>query len=182
MKATWIVPLLILTACGGNNAPDVASAGGEPGTPTAVVDVVTRYVEQRRAWVKCLREHGLEVTDPDPKGEVEFPNRPDKTDPTVMGAMEACKSLLAPVPEELMEEEEVTPELAQRRREYSKCMRDNGWPGFPDPDPDGRWPREEYSPPPEGQGNVGLRAQVICEPILEGGVANPSATPGPGLG
>jgi hypothetical protein len=173
-----------LAGCGGGDtSPDVATAVGTDG-PTASASspggLVAQYVAQRREFAKCLRDHGLAAPDPDARGQIDLSVAVgrNKTDPKVMKAMETCQKFLTiPVPEEL---EEKPPPLTgvdiERRREYAKCTRANGVPGFPDPGPDGQWPDRGPDGMTEQEAAASFRAQQICEPLLDG---RPPTTPDP---
>jgi hypothetical protein len=174
---------LALAGCGGGGTePSVASAAQAPPASAAAAasgpaDPIAQYVESRRAWVKCLREAGMEVPDPDAKGRVALSGT-DKTDPTVMAAQQKCRNLSVAIPDGLEEKPTFTAEEIQYRRNYAKCMRQYGVTNFADPDATGNWPDTE------GQEPVGdsLKAQVICQPTQTGGAPDPNATPKPAQG
>lgn len=142
-RAASVALLLLMAAgmsgCGADQQdPEIATAGGTP-SAAASADVVAEYLEAQRAWVTCLRKEGLQVSDPDAKGEVDFnlSSWKDKTDPKFIQAQQKCRGLTRPRPEELNDDPELTPEQIEANRRYSKCMQDNGAPDFPDPRPDG---------------------------------------------
>jgi hypothetical protein len=159
---------LAVAGCGGAaEAPKVASVGGAPSiAPTA--DVVAAYVEAVRAYVTCLRGEGVKVSDPDTKGRYEFEGdtlllkQDPKFGPVQMKCMKTHP--LPNVPKELEEKPPpMTAEEIAKRREYAKCMRENGEPDFPDPGPDG-YPPEEPSEQPMSDSALAasVRAQRIC--------------------
>ncbi|NUT21289.1 MAG: hypothetical protein HOV77_19120 [Hamadaea sp.] len=173
MKITRIVAVALLAAalagCGAKEDPKVASAGGTP-TIAPTSDVIGAYVEAVRTYVTCLRGEGLKVTDPDAKGHFTFEGdaRKLKADPKFRAAQQKCGGLLPPVPTELIEKPALTAEEIENARKYAKCMRDNGVPEFPDPGPDGYYP--DNSGYQATGSEADLRAQVICSPIINGGV------------
>ncbi|MCP2323823.1 hypothetical protein HDA40_002330 [Hamadaea flava] len=183
MKITRILAVAALATalagCGQSGEdPKVASAGGSP-TVAPTSDVVGAYVEAVRVYVTCLRAEGLKVTDPDAKGRYTFEGdlRKLKADPKFRAGQQKCGGLLPPVPAELQEKTVLTAEEIENARKYAKCMRDNGMPEFPDPGPDGYYPEDG---PYAGSGSdADLRAQVICSPIINGGVrTDPSKAQG----
>lgn len=186
-RAAGAVLLAVLTiglgACGGaEESPGVATAagpGGATASATAAGGLVAQYVEQSRAYARCLREQGLDVPDPDAKGEIDFTRTGlKKTDPKYMNAMKSCGKLLTiPVPDELEEKPPPLTEVEiERRREYAKCTRESGVPSFQDPGPDGQWPDSDPPGMTDQEAAASLRAQQICEPLLDG---KPRTTPDP---
>lgn len=180
------VLIVALAGCGGaDKQPGVATAGrpaAQPSGPaSATSGVVAEYVEAQRQWVSCLREQGFDLPDPDAKGFVDLraPGIPTKTDPKWTAAQKTCAKYNVPVPEELEEKSVWTAEQIAHRRAYAKCMRENGVPDFPDPNPDGNWPRDrdgDGSQVSEQQVAAQFRAGQICDPVLDG---QPPTTPHP---
>jgi hypothetical protein len=178
LAVTCFVLGLALGGCGGNaNAPEVASANrGSPSTQANTEDVLNQYVDAQRVWVKCLRDHGLDVADPDTKGTVNFGAA--KQDPKLGAAIEACSTVQPRVPAVLDQPPPpLTAEELDRHRNYSKCMRANGLPNWPDPLPDGSYPPGSLDGPvtPAEQRAADLAIQ-ICDPVLDG---RPPTTPDP---
>ncbi len=177
-----VTGLALVGCANAREEPQVASAGG---TPTASVtaapaDVVAAYFEGVRAYVTCLRADGLKVTDPDPKGKIEFEGdlKLLKADPKFVAAQQKCSSLLPPVPAGLQDKPVKTAEQIEVTRRYAACMRENGAPDFPDPGPDGYFPdrgagEATWDPTTDGA----RRATRTCAPII----GDPSST-GPGQG
>jgi hypothetical protein len=174
-----------LAACGGAaEEPTVATAGSrDPGptaSATAASGTIGEYVDNQRQLAKCLREHGLEVPDPDAKGRLDIAagmGGRKKTDPGVLAAWKACKEFEQPVPAELQEREApVTAEQLANRRTYAKCMRANGMPDWPDPRPDGSWPEIQGGEQSPQEQRANIFALQICEPVLDG---RPPTTPNP---
>jgi hypothetical protein len=110
--------LLGLTACG--NADERASSA-----PSASADPQ----QQRIAWAKCMREHGVDVPDPRPSQGLSLPG--DPADPKTSAAMTACQSLL-PGDNRTADD----PEARQKLAEYFKCLREHGV-EVPEPDANG---------------------------------------------
>jgi hypothetical protein len=167
-----------LSGCGGgDDQPGVATAAAS-GQPAASASAgsgpVAAYVEAQRQWVKCLRDQGFDVPDPDAKGQVAFGNNRElKADPKWITAQETCSKFNIPVPAELEETEPPrTKEQIAHLREYAKCLRANGVPDHPDPDANGNWGTWAGA-----NDEVALsRASQICDPVLDG---RAPTTPGP---
>jgi hypothetical protein len=82
-----------------------------------------------------MREHGIsDFPDPQPGGGLAIQVEPgsdlDPDNPQYKAADDACKSLLPPPPSEEDQAQEFADMLA-----YAKCMREHGFPTFPDPKP-----------------------------------------------
>lgn len=134
--ATLALMLAVTAACArnGTNDPQVASA--QTGGPKASASASPAPSDDPDAPLKfsrCMREHGLPWF-PDPSGGKLSVVVPKGFDNKKMdAAQEACKQFMPnggssgkPSAEDL--------EMA---RNMAKCMRANGVPNFPDPDPDG---------------------------------------------
>ncbi|MFD8382094.1 hypothetical protein ACFV2X_26805 [Streptomyces sp. NPDC059679] len=177
------VVALGLSGCGGGGGggDEVASAGDgrtRAGSSKAGDGEIARYVEGQRRFVKCLREEGLEVPDPDAKGHIDFGDaRELKADPKFTRAQVKCEKFSLPVPEELERQERPklsAKEIATRKR-YAECMQENGVPEAPDVGDDG-YSDEDF----QNDGKMSWdptsarakRAIRICAPII-GDPVNP---------
>lgn len=128
--------LLALAGCGAADGDDqVASAGG-PASGTAAATDQGYERDAVLEYSACMRDNGVPDF-PDPKlgdnGEAQL-SVPDGMDPAdIEAADRTCKHLMPnggePVPPD--------PEILAKTRAYAKCMRENGIPKFPDPNPDG---------------------------------------------
>jgi hypothetical protein len=138
-RTAWAVAAavlaLALAGCGGDDGDDgggVATVGGAasaaPGaSPSASKDDYQAMLE----FTECMRGEGIEMDDPEPGAGVRLRLRgsdPAKTE----AAMAKCRHLM-PNGGEMRKAD---PERIEKARQYSKCMRDNGVAGFPDPDPE----------------------------------------------
>ncbi|WP_064741861.1 hypothetical protein [Hamadaea tsunoensis] len=186
MSKRTAVLLLLVTALGGCGSPAasprIATAGGTPTASAAPADVLAQFIEAQRAWVACLRGEGVKVADPDPTGDVHFEGDPKvfKVDPKFQQAQRKCQSLSVPMPMELLRARlpKLTPEEIERAGRYARCMRENGAPDFPDPDPDGYFLGSGDGKPDWNQDTPGaLKATAACESIQRG-----SASPVPAQG
>lgn len=147
---------LLVGACAGNANTDggVASLSdsNQPSAQRQSSDGKTDE-DRNREFAKCMREHGVDVPDPEPgQGGVTIKERDlEKVRP----AREACQHLLpnGGVPEKM------DPEELDKARERAKCMREHGI-DVPDPDPND--PRIR---PPEGVDPEKMRAAMeACRP------------------
>ncbi|UWP85602.1 hypothetical protein [Dactylosporangium fulvum] len=106
------------------------SGDAEPSATPTVVDgkaAEAKRKEQERAFAACMREHGVPLAD-DPSqqkvGEI-------KADDTYIAAYQSCGSLQ---PKQTLNPQEAVENL-EHRRKNAQCMRENGFPDWPDPDP-----------------------------------------------
>lgn len=114
---------LILTGC--------SSGDGE--TPAAEGSPSMSIEESAAAFAKCMREHGVDMPDPEINGEGIGISVPQGTDPqAVDAATQACKQYMP----NGGEPPKLDPAQLEKNRAYAKCMRENGFPDFPDPDPE----------------------------------------------
>jgi hypothetical protein len=146
---------LLVGACAGNadTGGGVASLSDDD-QPSAQQGSDGKADEDRnREFAQCMREHGIDVPDPEPGHPgvtIKEPN-PEKVRP----AREACKHLLP----NGGEPEPMDPEELDRARERAQCMREHGI-DVPDPDPNNPGIRA-----PEGVDQEKLRAAMeACRP------------------
>ncbi|GAA2414880.1 hypothetical protein GCM10010191_26150 [Actinomadura vinacea] len=129
LAALVMVPVLAFgtSACGG------ADAQGKSGTPNAKA---ASDQEKLREFAKCMRANGVDMPDPSGDGRVtvKMSGKPGSQGMAKMDeAQRKCRKLMPnggkpPKPK---------PEDLAKMREEAKCMRANGVPDFPDPEPDG---------------------------------------------
>jgi hypothetical protein len=138
----------------------LAACAQDPGTaPTDPQDAGLLFAQ-------CMRDNGVpDFPDPDANGEFRGAGHEQQDDPTFGAAMEACRDL-APGGEH---QGTLDPAEVEQMREFSQCMRDNGLPDFPDPDPDGqlRGAGHEVEADPNFQA-----AMEACREKLPGGGAH----------
>jgi hypothetical protein len=124
-----------LAACTGEHDDGVPNAGGGSSTSAAPpADSGT----QEREFVACMRREGIvDMPDPipgDTSGRSAVKYALDVlgkgSDMTFQAALEKCKPLLPTVVQQPPSAEDTDVD-----RRFAKCMRDNGIPEFPDPDP-----------------------------------------------
>jgi hypothetical protein len=119
-----LVPLLLIGLAGCSSGS--GGAGGEADKEAGL------------KYAQCMRDNGVPgFEDPkvDENGELDGLGAPKGVDEkTVEAAQKTCAKYLpnggAP--------EQMNPEDVAKIRAYAKCLRENGMPGFPDPDTDGR--------------------------------------------
>lgn len=173
---------IALAGCAGTQ-PKVATAASAPAsanqqTSGTSADDVTTYVAAVREWVKCMRNEGIDLSDPDSTGQVTFADSSGltKTDPKNMAAQNKCKAALPAVPESVdkLRRPKLSPEQIDLRRQYATCMQNHGAPDFPDPGADGFPSRDKKW---DSTSLGAQQATRACAPII-----GAPATPGPGVG
>jgi hypothetical protein len=137
IAAFGAVVVLGLGGCGKtDDGAQVASAnGGSAAAATAQAEdqPAVDEDERRQQFTQCMRDNGVDLSDPAPGGGGEFRVEgagPDKE--KMQAALEACRKFMpdggeraAPSPEDL-----------EKLREMAQCMREHGV-DMPDPDPNG---------------------------------------------
>jgi hypothetical protein len=142
MGGTWRLAVVAtvmfaLTACagGGGDGDQVASLNGDPNTNSPAQNADDKADEDKmREFTKCMREHGVEMPEPDAEGRIKVEAHSNADGSGNHEAMdkahEACRTLLPnggkPKP--------MSPEDLDKARQRAKCMRDHGV-DMPDPDP-----------------------------------------------
>ncbi|MEV6104110.1 hypothetical protein AB0M28_05250 [Streptomyces sp. NPDC051940] len=150
-----VAGVLALAGCGGSGGDggggdEIASAGkGKPSatsTTKAVESALSEYVEAQREWVGCMREAGVDLPDPDAKGnvEIDIPIREWKSDPKYITAQEKCQAPTIPDDLEKALQPELTDKEKDQHRRYAECMQENGAPDFPDVGEDGYYVEENW--------------------------------------
>jgi hypothetical protein len=185
-----ITATMTLAACGGSSdSDDVASLGDQAadgsqassdgGSTTGDEDPY----EAALAYARCMREHGVDIPDPGPNGEIRLTVGPNDNPEKVEEAQAACQELMEDARPRLTEEQQNV--MQDGLLAFAKCMRDHGV-DMPDPQ--------------FGKGGIVTQraragsnfdpndpkfqeAQKACEPILdearrEAGLPKPSGGPG----
>src|SRR5690606_32107857 len=139
----WLLAVLLITALAAcTQAADAgiptasesqeASPGEANSAQTETTPASDDPEDKALAYAQCMRENGMpEFPEPDSEGRIKFrrPINPDS--PELKQAAEACRHM-AP---EGWGEEKIDPEDQEVMLEFARCMRENGVPEFPDPDP-----------------------------------------------
>jgi hypothetical protein len=149
LPAFAVLLALLLGACGsGSSGEGLATleGGGDPDTssgepaPSEGAGSEVDVEEAMLAFTECLREEGLDVSDPefDDRGNFrlrslftmgEEVDRADRE--TLRTGFEACAHLIEGVAQRFMDIDRT--EIEDRLVEYAACMRENGY-DMPDPD------------------------------------------------
>jgi hypothetical protein len=128
---------LAIAGCGKESGGDgVATAGGDKSAGANASAGPSLDPEERRLkWQQCLRDEGvdIEVESTDGRNNVKVSPGPDSDPKKVQAAMEKCKQY-GPGGGDLGRDD---PAAQEAMRNFAKCMRDNGVPNFPDPQPNG---------------------------------------------
>ena len=139
--ALLALPLLLalaLAGCGGSGDDDdgIATAGndatGEPDPESSGPLSEEEMYEAQLAFAQCMREHGVDMEDPQPGEGLRIQVRGDPA--VVEAAQQACQDLL---PQGGPGGGESNPEAQEQMLAFAECMRDNGVESFPDPQPGG---------------------------------------------
>ncbi|TPQ23774.1 hypothetical protein [Streptomyces sporangiiformans] len=118
---------------------------------------------EQKAYYSCLKDHGVALEDRD-DGQLRVDK--DKYDATVSTKAErACADLLPDGPAA------VGKEILASERRFAACVRENGFPAYPDPDPKTGEPKpsKELTQAIEQQDPDYLAARKKCEPGKDSG-------------
>jgi hypothetical protein len=133
--------VLVLTGCGGDHQPGVATAGATSAAATPSASASVDRKERLRQFAACMREHGIDMTDPDVNGGVLIKGDAPVDTAKLKAANQACLPLLpgGGVPPKF------SPEQIEQLRTFARCLRSHGL-DVPDPDPaTGLIPLEELA-------------------------------------
>lgn len=123
--------------CGGgtkNNGVATANGGSKP--PSTVNPAKMSDQERALRFAQCMRQHGVDMPDPkfDGKGGVSVTVGKGVDKSKVDAATQQCKQYS---PDAGRPPKPANPKQIAEGRRISACMRANGVPKFPDPNPDG---------------------------------------------
>jgi hypothetical protein len=151
------------------------SAGSPPASPSAATDA--QILAIGREYAQCVRTHGV-ADFPDPvvaDGRLGW-RVTDGTDPKQAlqnnkPARDACNPILDRLPASAVKRVSFSPEDVQKLLRYAQCMRQHGYPDWPDPQADGT-----FALPPslrnEGKSPRRIAAEQACAQYRDGnGVA-----------
>jgi hypothetical protein len=148
MTRTLILPAVIaasiaLGACGGGSStPHVANATGSHVTTTVARATETDVLHTA---AQCIRDHGV-TNFPDPviaaDGTVQYDRQllnslPDSVTHPIQTACEAQINAAQQYVDPQGQQQRATPQELAAQRKFAQCMRQHGYPNFPDPSPDG---------------------------------------------
>jgi hypothetical protein len=140
MRTRTVAVVLLALALGpaacarsGTKDPQVASAQTAKPKATASASATAPDPDAPLKFSKCMRDHGISwFPDPsDGKMSLMIPKGQDAK--KLEAAQEACKQYMP----DGGEMHKPSAEELQQARDMAKCMRENGVPNFPDPNPDG---------------------------------------------
>jgi hypothetical protein len=140
-----------------------SGTGAQPSAGPSSAPASLSRDEKGIKFAQCLREHGLDVQDPEPGKGLQL-----KVDPSsglskedVDKAMEACKQF----DPQADGTNNANPQAEENGRKFAECMRKNGVEKFPDPKPGQRGIMIDKA---VGEDPDFQKAQQACQPILAG--------------
>ncbi len=174
LGAALALPLtaaLALAGCAGEDGGDgIATVGAT--TPTATPSAGPSLSQQERGikFAQCMREHGIDMDDPDPNGgpvRIRIGGSGGPVDrEKVEAAQKACEQF-SPFGENGPGKPD--PQMAENMRKFAQCMRDNGVPNFPDPDGNGIRIDRSVGEDPDFEA-----AQKLCQDKFMPGLGGPA--------
>lgn len=179
LRAGVVAGLLLACCAAGCGQPaggtGVATAGGA--TATAGGDPQATAASDRDKminFVQCMRDNGIDMPDPEfgtaggtrmRMGEGEDPQKAEE-------ARQTCKHHLP----NGGEPPALDPAALEQLRKMSQCMRENGFPDFPDPEPSGGGIKLDAGPEMDPTSPEFKAAQEVCavfRPTPPPGAAGP---------
>ncbi len=121
-----------------DTSPDATTDGT---TGDTVADAPTDPEEAMLAFTECMRDHGVDMPDPEmakpatggaKPGNAVIAVEGDPNDPTFQKANEACEPLMANMRSDLEDDPERLAEMKEQMLAFAQCMRDQGI-DMPDP-------------------------------------------------
>lgn len=109
--------LVLVAGCGSDKPPAGGSASASP-------------TSDGRQYAQCMREHGVDMPDPDPNGQIGDLGKIDRDSAAFKTAADACKQFL-PYGGDLSK---MDPKTLDQLRGFTQCLREHGM-DVPDPDP-----------------------------------------------
>ncbi|MGX9884832.1 hypothetical protein [Streptomyces sp. NPDC002276] len=119
-----LLTTLALTVGGCGSGDDATTVTGAAASRSAQDDQGVKFAQ-------CLREHGVDVEDPEPGQGLQIRITGNVPKSTVDAAMKACGKY----DPRQSGGASADPEVEAKMRKLSQCMRDNGVENFPDPEP-----------------------------------------------
>lgn len=159
-----LLATLALVACGGE---DEASGAGDG---ISVADVEDAGLD----YARCMREHGVDVPDPQPGAgglRAMFTDGDRRSDPGFREAESECRKHLRDLVSQV--DEDQRREFESARLEFARCMRSKG---FDVPDP-----RSGGGPPDSGSGQGGALGELDLDDPRVQEAMEACSSRGPGL-
>ncbi|WP_051467255.1 hypothetical protein [Actinomadura oligospora] len=160
-----LVPVLAfgLTACGNGGSKDKLATESAKKADEAT---------QMRNFAKCMREHGVDMKDPDGSGRITVMQtaKPGANDEQAMqAAQKACQSLMP----NGGKPRQASPQDQDKMRKFAKCMREHGI-DMQDPGADGGMKIKRTAPPGGAKQDIAddpklKAAQDACKQLQPGG-------------
>ena len=160
-----VAAAVLLGACrGGTSTPQVATAAGSHTTTTVARASETQILH---AAAQCIRDHG--VSDfPDPviaaDGSVQYDKQllnslPDSVSHPIQAACQvqinAAQQYVDP---QGQGSQPPTPQELAAEKRFAQCLRQHGYPNFPDPSPSGGFQSTPGGPPLPAKGSPAFQA------------------------
>ncbi len=163
---TSLLPLVVLVGCAAGPAdPGVASASGSTAaaSPAAAGSGTEDPAERGRQFAQCMRDHGIDMPDPDPNGPTSFSLSGGADEHQKFEeANKACEEF---APGKGGETTQVDPAVMEKMRQFSQCMRDHGLADFPDPQTEGGGVRVELGGKLDPQSDEFKAAEQACKDL-----------------
>jgi hypothetical protein len=149
-----LVLALGLAGCGGGGNDEFAANGGPDAKEASV------------KFAQCMRDNGIpNFPDPevDDSGHLHIDLPRGVSDSARKAAQAKCEKYLPGAPAGAADQEQI-----EAMRKHSQCMRENGIPGWPDPEDDGKLNVDLHELGLSGEDDPKLKAaEEKCRPLLK---------------
>jgi hypothetical protein len=155
-----LLAVTFLSGCG--SSPDSGIPTADGSGEGSVQEPDASHVPDAQVYAQCMRDHGVDMSDPDPAtGLPQFGDAVDTSSAAVQSALEACQDLMPAGIRGESGNDDLDAYLA-----FSACMRENGLPDFPDPQPgaEGMFPDAGI----DRNNATFLQATEACQDLLGG--------------
>jgi len=169
--ASVLVAAALLGACSGaSSTPHVATATGSSPTTTSGRATETQVLH---AAAQCIRDHGV-TNFPDPviaaDGTVQYDAQllnslPDSVSHPIQAACQAqINAAQQYVDPQGQGQQQATPQELAAEKKFAQCVRQHGYPNFPDPSPTGGFQATPGGPTMPAKGSPAFQA---CRSYLQ---------------
>jgi hypothetical protein len=168
-----LLVLLALAGCG----------RGGPTTPATTSD--GDVLALGRQIAQCFRDNGIPDF-PDPvveQGHIRLPGDAENEiqsrypEQTLQQVQSACQSLIDQLPDSAIESSggdtdrrDAGPQDVDALRQWAECLRQHGFPDWPDPKADGSFPKGSTPIETEGKSDRMIAAAQACQQYWSGGI------------
>jgi hypothetical protein len=172
VRAMLLAALAGIPAC--TSAGHVSPPGSVAGSTSASAMTDEQILVIARHYAECLSEHGITgVSEPRIEaGKLRGAAVPaDYPDPAKLdSAFNACQSIVDALPAGVMSGAQVSADDLEKMARFAACMRQHGYPEWPDPNGDGLFPIRGTALDGALRTDQGEEAKQACQTYYDGAI------------